>query len=168
MSDETGALYLGDVLRALRRYKDLGERALEQVPADGLTHTLDAEANSIAVLVKHMAGNMRSRFTDFLTTDGEKPDRQRDAEFEISSALTHAQVMAWWDEGWRTTLLAVEALTPADLARTIRIGGEPFTVLEALNRALAHYTYHIGQMVLLAKHLQGDKWQTLSTPRRRG
>jgi hypothetical protein len=168
MSDEMGAVYLREALRALRQYKDLGERALGQVPPDGIAHTLDPEANSIAVLVKHMAGNMRSRFTDFLTTDGEKPDRRRDAEFEVPPSVTPEQARAWWDDGWRAAFSAIEALTPGDLQRTVTIRGERFTVLEALNRALAHYAYHVGQIVLLAKHVRGERWETLSVPKRRG
>ncbi len=166
MSDETGTAYLREALRALRQYKDLGDRALGQVPPACLTHTLDAEANSIAVLVKHLAGNMRSRFTDFLTSDGEKPTRDRDAEFEADGA-TPDQVRGWWEEGWRAVFAAVEPLAPADLERTVTIRGESLSVLEAINRALTHYAYHVGQIVLLAKHFGGDAWQTLSIPRRK-
>ncbi|HEU4648521.1 MAG TPA: DUF1572 family protein [Gemmatimonadales bacterium] len=167
MSDETGAIYLREVLRALRQYKDLGEGALAQVPADRLGVALDAEANSLAVLVQHLAGNMRSRFTDFLTTDGEKPDRNRDAEFEHAANATPEEVRARWDAGWRVVFAAVEPLRPADLERRVTIRGEPLSVLEALNRALAHYSYHVGQIVLLAKHLREGEWQTLSIPRKR-
>lgn len=166
MSDETGAAYLREALRALRQYKDLGERALAQVPADRLAYALDVEANSIAVLVQHLAGNMRSRFTDFLTTDGEKPSRNRDAEFAVDH-VTPEQVRAWWEDGWRTVFAAIEPLRPADLGRTVTIRGEPLPVLDAVNRALAHYAYHIGQIVLLAKHLREGEWQTLSIPRKR-
>jgi hypothetical protein len=167
MNDETGTVYLREVLRALRQYKDLGERALAQVPADRLAYALDAEANSIAVLVQHLAGNMRSRFTDFLTTDGEKADRDRDAEFENPPGATPEEVRARWDAGWRVVFAAVEPLQPADLGRRVAIRGEPFSVLEALNRALAHYAYHVGQIVLLAKHLREGDWQTLSIARKR-
>jgi hypothetical protein len=166
MTDETGAVFLREALRALRQYKDLGERALAQVPPERVAYALDPESNSVAVLVKHMAGNMRSRFTDFLTTDGEKPDRNRDAEFEVAHA-TPAEVRAWWDEGWRVVFAALEPLEPADLARRVTIYGEPYVVLEAINRALTHYAYHVGQLVLLAKHFRGGEWNTLSVPRRR-
>ncbi|HEU5169999.1 MAG TPA: DUF1572 family protein [Gemmatimonadales bacterium] len=167
MRDEIGAAYLADALRVLRQYKDLGERAMAQVPQEGWFHTLDPESNSIAVLVKHLAGNMRSRWTDFLTSDGEKPDRNRDAEFETESGTTGEDVRRWWEEGWRAVFAAVEPLGPADLLRTVSIRGKPLSVLEAIDRQIAHYAYHVGQIVLLAKHLSGGRWETLSLPKRR-
>jgi hypothetical protein len=126
---------------------------------------LDGESSSVAVIVKHLAGNMRSRFTDFLTSDGEKPDRHRDQEFEMSSGTTRADVMRWWEEGWARVFLAVEALKPEDVMGTVAIRGEPFSVLQALNRQVAHYAYHIGQIVFLAKHVRAGGWKSLSIPR---
>ena len=127
--------------------------------------TLDPESNSIAVLVKHLAGNMRSRFTDFLTTDGEKPNRDRDREFEMNSTTTRADIMGWWEEGWARVFAAVEALKPEDIMRTVTVRGEPHTVLQAINRQIAHYAQHTGQIVFLAKHLRSSEWKTLSVPR---
>jgi len=129
--------------------------------------TLDPESNSVAILVKHLAGNMRSRFTDFLTTDGEKPDRFRDQEFELNSATTRADVMRWWEEGWSRVFAAIDTLKPEDVTRTVTIRGEPHSVLQAINRQIAHYAQHIGQMVFLAKHLRSGDWKTLSIPRGR-
>jgi len=127
--------------------------------------TLDAEANSIAILVKHIAGNMRSRFTDFLTSDGEKPHRFRDREFEVSPATTRAEVMSWWEEGWACVFSAIDPLKPEDVMRGVTIRNEPHTVLQAINRQIAHYAQHIGQIVFLAKHLRSSEWKTLSIPR---
>jgi hypothetical protein len=127
--------------------------------------TLDPEANSIAILVKHLAGNMRSRFTDFLTSDGEKPDRYRDREFEVNAALTRADVLRWWEEGWAIVLGAIDALKPEDVMHTVTIRGEPHTVLQAINRQIAHYAAHVGQIVFLAKHLRSNEWKSLTIPR---
>jgi hypothetical protein len=138
---------------------------MAQLRDDELFITLDAESNSVAVIVKHMAGNMRSRFTDFLTTDGEKPDRHRDQEFEVTATTTRSEVMTWWEEGWTRMFGAIEALEPEDLMRTVAIRGEPHTVLQAINRQIAHYAQHIGQIVFLAKHLRSSEWKTLSIPR---
>jgi hypothetical protein len=119
----------------------------------------------VAVLVKHLAGNMRSRFTDFLASDGEKPNRFRDREFELSPATTRAEVMAWWEEGWTCVFNVVDSLNPEDVMRSVTIRGEPHTVLQAINRQIAHYAQHIGQIVFLAKHLRSGEWKTLSIPR---
>jgi Protein of unknown function (DUF1572) len=127
--------------------------------------TLDPEANSVAILVKHLAGNMRSRFTDFLTSDGEKPDRFRDQEFEVTAATTRADVLKWWEGGWNSVFAALDGLKPEDVMRTVTIRGEPHTVLQAINRQIAHYAQHIGQIVFLAKHLRSSEWKTLSIPR---
>jgi hypothetical protein len=159
-----------DVLRTLvselRRLKTLGDKALAQVPTDeALNHFLDAEANSIVVIVRHMAGNMRSRWTDFLTTDGEKPDRDRDSELELGPADTRAALTAKWEAGWRLLFAAVESLGPDDLRRTVTVRGEPHTVLQALDRQLVHYAQHVGQIVLLAKLWAGPAWRTLSIPK---
>jgi hypothetical protein len=167
MSDQIGAAYLTETLRVFRQYKELGERAMAQLEPAGLFQALDSESNSIAVIVKHLAGNMRSRWTDFLTTDGEKPDRNRDAEFELSASTSAAEVHRWWEDGWRCVFDAVEGLSPDDLLRTVTIRGEPHSVLQAIDRQVAHYSYHVGQMVQLARHLAGDRWQSLSVPKRR-
>jgi hypothetical protein len=138
---------------------------IAQLSNEELFATLDPESNSVAILVKHLAGNMRSRFTDFLTTDGEKPDRFRDREFELTANTTRADMMKWWDEGWATLFATLESLEPEDVTRTVTIRGEPHTVLQAINRALAHYAGHIGQILFLAKHLKSSQWKTLSIPR---
>ncbi len=157
--------YLEEIRRQLRGYKRLAEGAIAQLNDADLHATLDPESNSVATLVKHIAGNMRSRFSDFLTTDGEKPDRNRDWEFEVNSATTRTEIMRWWEEGWNTVFPAIEGLMPEDLTRTVTIRGEPHTVLQALNRALAHYAQHVGQIVFLSKHLRSNDWKTLSIPR---
>jgi hypothetical protein len=161
---DLAAHYLDEVRRQFRGHKRLGEGAIAQLQDNDLFVTLDPESNSIAVIVKHLAGNMRSRFTDFLTTDGEKPDRHRDQEFELTPT-TRAEVMRWWEQGWTNVFSAVEALKPEDVTRTVTIRGEPHTVLQALNRQVAHYAYHVGQIVFLAKHFRSSQWTSLSVPR---
>ena len=157
--------YLDEAHRQMRGYKRLAEGAMAQLKDHELFLTLDPESNSIAVLVKHMAGNMRSRFTDFLTTDGEKPDRHRDQEFELSSATTRADLTKWWEEGWARVFAAIEALKPDDVMRAVTVRGQPHTVLQAINRQIAHYAQHTGQIVFIAKHIRSGKWKTLSIPR---
>ncbi len=157
--------YLEEARRQLRGHKHMGEAALAQLRDEDFFVTLDPEANSIAVLVKHLAGNMRSRFTDFLTSDGEKPDRFRDREFEMTPATTRAEVMTWWESGWACVFQAIDPLKAEDVMRTITIRGEAHTVLQAINRQIAHYAAHIGQIVLLAKHARSVEWKTLSIPR---
>ncbi len=164
MALEFTTSYIQDSLEVFRGYKRLAERAMEQVTDEQLFAVLDPEANSIAIIVKHMAGNMRSRWTDFLTTDGEKPDRDRDQEF-IDPAATRGELMALWDEGWDRVYRALGPLTDADLGRTVTIRGEAHSVMQAINRQVAHYALHIGQIVLLAKHFGCDHWQSLSVPR---
>lgn len=164
-SEEIGKAYLEEALRSLRGHKRLAEGAMAQVTDEELFRQLDPEANSIAILAKHLAGNMRSRFSDFLTTDGEKPDRNRDQEFLLDTGTTRAEVMHWWEEGWARVFAAIEPLQPEDLGRTVTIRGEPHSVLMAIHRQVAHYAYHVGQMVLLAKHLRGAEWRSLSVPR---
>jgi hypothetical protein len=159
--------YLEDSLAVFRTYKALAERAMGQVADDQLFATLDDESNSIAIIVKHMVGNMRSRWTDFLTADGEKPDRNRDTEFENPPA-TRAELLESWERGWKYVLDAVEPLTDADLGRTITIRGEAHSVMQAINRQIAHYANHVGQIVLLSKHFAGDHWTSLTIPRKRG
>jgi hypothetical protein len=157
--------YLADIVRAYRNYRTLAEKAIAQVADDQLGVALDAEGNSIAVLMQHVGGNLRSRFADFLTADGEKPDRHRDAEFEPPAATDRAALLARWNEGWATAMGAIEALTPDDLDRTVRIRGEAFKVPEALSRSVTHTAYHVGQIVLLAKHFSGEQWTSLSIPK---
>lgn len=159
------AHYLEDCLLQLRKVKRHAERAVSQVEDEQLFAVLDPEANSIAVLMKHMAGNMRSRWTDFLTSDGEKPDRDRDGEFVIGPDETRASVFARWEDGWNRLFQAVSSLAPEDLERTVRIRGEVHSVVQAINRQLSHYSAHVGQIVLLSKHYAGPRWKSLSIPR---
>lgn len=158
--------YLADALESYRKYSEMGERAIAQVPDDDLNRLIDEESNSIAMLVRHLRGNMLSRWTDFLNTDGEKPDRQRDSEFEPRTA-SRDEVERWWVEGFVAASDALEALRPTDLTRVVTIRGEPLSVLQAIQRNLLHTAYHVGQIVLLAKHLRGGEWETLSIPRAR-
>lgn len=158
--------YLEDSLTLLRQYKRLGEGAMAQVTEEQLFAAPDAESNSIAIIVKHIAGNMRSRWTDFLATDGEKPNRNRDTEFENPPA-SRAELLSVWEEGWQRVFSALEPLTEADLSCTVTIRGEPHSVMQAISRQIAHYASHIGQIIFLAKHLQASNWHTLSVPRNR-
>ena len=158
--------YLEDSLAVFRQYKTMADRAIAQVSDDQLVAILDPEMNSIAQIVKHMAGNMRSRWTDFLTTDGEKPDRNRDTEFTDPPA-TRSDLLALWEEGWNRVFSALEPLTEQDLARTVYIRGEAHSVMQAINRQIAHYASHCGQIVFLAKHFNHAGWQSLSIPRGR-
>jgi uncharacterized damage-inducible protein DinB len=162
---DVAAHYLDEAHRQMRGHKRLAEGAMAQLKDEELFITLDPESNSIAVVVKHMAGNMRSRFTDFLTTDGEKPDRDRDQEFELSPATTRADLTKWWEEGWARVFATIEALKPEDVMRKVTVRGEPHTVLQGINRQIAHYAHHTGQIVFLAKHIRSSKWKTLSIPR---
>jgi hypothetical protein len=161
----TAGHYLDEARRQMRGNKRLAEAAIAQLKDEDLFVTLDPESNSIAVLVKHMAGNMRSRFCDFLTTDGEKPDRFRDQEFELNASTTRADVMRWWEEGWGRVFNTLDMLEPEDVMRRVTIRGEPHTVLQAINRQIAHYASHGGQIIFLAKHLRSNEWRTLSIPR---
>jgi hypothetical protein len=166
MALEFTTSYLADSITLLRYYKGLGEQAIAQVSDDGLAVTLDSESNSIAIIVKHLTGNMRSRWTDFLTSDGEKPDRNRDDEFR-APPQTRAEIMASWEASWRIVFEALAPLTEADLGRTILIRNERHSVMQAINRQVAHYAYHIGQVVFIAKHLASDHWTSLTVPRGR-
>ena len=157
---------LKDSLDLLRFYKRLGDRAIAQVSDEALFVTLDSESNSMAIIVKHLAGNMRSRWSDFLTSDGEKPDRDRDSEFE-APPKTRDEMLALWESGWKLAFDAVAPLTDADLTRTAYIRGEAHSVMQTIHRQLAHYSYHIGQIVFLAKHLAGPDWNALTIPRRK-
>jgi hypothetical protein len=156
--------YIEDSLAVFRYYKKLGERAMQQVTDAQLFALLDDEANSIAIIVKHLTGNMRSRWTDFLTTDGEKPSRNRDSEF-VDPSATREALLKDWEDGWSRVFQAIEPLTESDLGRTITIRGEAHSVMQAINRQLAHYPHHVGQIVLLAKHFAGERWQSLSVAR---
>jgi Protein of unknown function (DUF1572) len=159
------AHYLEEMKRQFRGHKRMGEAAMAQLEDMDFFATLDPESNSVAALVKHIAGNARSRFTDFLTSDGEKPDRFRDQEFEVSQKTTREEVLGWWEQAWSQVFSTLESLQPEDLERTVTIRQEAHTVMQALNRALAHYAQHIGQIVFLAKHLRSSQWRTLSIPR---
>ena len=161
----SGAEYLKEALRQFHGLKKLGERAMAQISEADFFAALDAESNSIALIVKHLAGNMRSRWTDFLTSDGEKPDRNRDSEFVIEPRDTRAELERRWNEGWHLAISAIEPLSAEDLGRTVQIRGEPHSVLRAINRQISHYAYHVGQLVFLAKHFAGPRWKTLSVPR---
>jgi uncharacterized damage-inducible protein DinB len=162
---DIGQAYMEEALRSLRGHKRLAEGALSQVSDKELFETIDSESNSVAIILKHMAGNMRSRWTDFLSTDGEKPDRNRDQEFVIDEYTTREALMNIWERGWQCVFDTLQALRPDDLSRIVTIRGQEHTVLQAINRALAHYAYHVGQIVFLAKHLKSSEWKTLSVPR---
>jgi hypothetical protein len=163
-----GAHFLDVIEQDLNRIKVRAEKAIAQLRDDRHLHmTLDAESNSIAIIVKHLSGNMLSRWTDFLTSDGEKPSRNRDAEFESPGAMTRADLMAAWDNGWACLFAALDKLTPGDLMAMVRIRGEELSAMEAIIRQFEHYASHVGQIVFLAKHLEWERWQSLSVPRRR-
>ena len=165
MSDSLAAHYLEEARRQFLGHKRLAEGAFAQLRDEEFFVAIDAEANSIATLVKHIVGNARSRFTDFLTTDGEKPDRHRDQEFELSANTTRADVMRWWEDGWAIVFSALNSLKPEDMEREVTVRGQPHTVLQAINRQIAHYAYHVGQIVFLAKHLRSRDWKSLSVPK---
>ena len=156
--------YLKDALESFRSYKNLAEKAMTQASDEEFFRVIDAEANSIAVIVKHLAGNLRSRWTEFLTTDGEKPDRNRDTEFELITE-TRDELMQFWESGWQVLFDSLESLSAKDLEKTVRIRGENFSVVKAVSRALSHTAYHIGQITLLAKHFRSSAWQSLSIPK---
>jgi len=168
MAHQFSTSYLQDSLSLFRYYKKLADRAMEQCPDSGLFSTLDGESNSIAIIVKHMSGNMRSRWTDFLTSDGEKPDRNRDSEFEEPPA-TREELLAMWKRGWGYLFGAVESLTEEDISKTVKIRTEPHSVMQAIHRQVAHYTYHVGQLTFLAKHfaVQAGHWTPLTVPRKK-
>jgi hypothetical protein len=158
--------YLEDSIALFHQCKKLAEGAIGQITDDQLFATLDEEMNSIAIIVKHMTGNMRSRWTDFLTSDGEKPNRHRDSEFE-QPAASRQELMKIWEEGWQIVFSALEPLTDADMGRIVTIRGEAHSVMQAINRQISHYSYHCGQIVLLAKHFKGRNWKSLSVPRKK-
>ena len=165
-SDDTlGNAVLQDTLLTFRRQKELAERALAQVSDDDFFRTIDAESNSVAILVKHIGGNLQSRWTDFLTTDGEKPSRDRDGEFVVTTETSRPAVMAVWDSGWQALFDTFARLSPADLLATVEIRREAMSAIAAMHRAMAHVAQHVGQIVLLAKHYRSAAWRTLSIPR---
>jgi len=164
-ADDVSVRYLDEIRRQMRGHKRMAENAMAQLNDHDFFAVLDPESNSVAVLVRHIAGNMHSRFTDFLTSDGEKPDRFRDREFEMAPGTKRADVMKKWEDEWTALFNTLDSLTPEDVLRTITIRGEAHTVMQALNRALTHYAQHIGQIVFLAKHLRSKEWKTLSIPR---
>ncbi len=166
MAHQFSTSYVKDSVGVFGYYKKLGEGAMAQCPDEGLFTTLDTESNSIAIIVKHLAGNMRSRWTDFLTTDGEKPDRNRDTEFE-DAPKTRVALMEMWERGWKYVFDALAPLSDDDLSRKITIRTEPHSVMQAINRQVAHYSYHVGQIVHLARHFAGAKWQSLTIPKKK-
>ena len=162
---EPGAAFLAEALRMFRGYKSRTEVAFAQLRPEDWFRLIDPEANSIAIIVKHMAGNMRSRWTNFLTSDGEKPDRDRDSEFILDSSTTPEQVLEWWNKGWQLVFSAIEPLTADDLDKKITIRGQEHSVMEAISRQMTHYAEHVGQIILLAKHFRGAEWKSLSIPK---
>ena len=168
MAHQFSTAYISDSVSLFRYYKKLAERALEQCPDEALLSTFDDESNCIAIIVKHMAGNMRSRWRDFLTTDGEKPDRNRDTEFE-TPPRTRAEMMAMWESGWKYLFDALEALDESALTRAVTIRTEPHSLMQAINRQMGHYSYHVGQITYLAKHFaaKSGQWTAVTVPRRK-
>jgi hypothetical protein len=164
MTEQIIQNYHSDALQSFRNYRKLAERAIEQISDEDFFKTIDPESNSVAVIVKHIAGNLHSRWRDFLNSDGEKPDRHRDTEFEMIGD-TRQSLMRFWETGWQTLFDNIERLTTDDFSKTIPIRGEPHTIVEAINRQLTHYAYHVGQIVFLAKHLRSSDWKTLTVPR---
>lgn len=162
---ELSAAYLAEAVAGMRALKDQADKAIAQVNDEELLRQLDDEANSIAVIMRHVAGNIRSRWTDFLTTDGEKPNRERDGEFEAPPSRERAAILAEWESAWAVLFATFGRLTTADLLRTVTIRGEPHSVMRAIERQSRHYASHVGQIVLLAKHWKGSAWKTLSIPR---
>jgi hypothetical protein len=166
MMEQIISNFHSDAVQSFRNYKKMAERAMDQVSDEEFFAAIDDEANSIAVLSKHLAGNLISRWTDFLTTDGEKPTRDRDGEFEIKEN-SREDLMEFWEKGWKTLFDNIEPLTVEDFSKTVTIRGQAHTIVEAFNRQLSHYAYHIGQIVLLAKHFRSSEWRTLSIPKNR-
>jgi hypothetical protein len=165
MDEKIGAAYLDEAFRSLRGHKRLAESAFAQLDDEQFFRILDPESNSVAIIVKHLAGNMRSRFTDFLSSDGDKPWRNRDQEFIIEPGASRAELMRRWEECWNLVFDTLNSLTPEDLLHTVTVRGQPHSVLQAVHRQVAHYAYHVGQIVFLAKHLRSSGWKSLSIPR---
>jgi uncharacterized damage-inducible protein DinB len=165
MAERLEDTYLAEATEQFRHLKRMADKAIAQIPADAFLHAPDAESNSVALIVKHIAGNLRSRWTDFLTTDGEKPDRHRDQEFETTDHDSHEVLLKQWETGWSLVFETMESLAPADLEKTVLIREEPHSVLKAIQRQLTHNAYHVGQIVFLAKQLRSADWKTLTIPR---
>ena len=163
--DPLGTTMIEDTLLTFRRQKELAERALSQVDDQDFFRTIDAESNSIAIIVKHVGGNLKSRWTDFLTTDGEKPERDRDGEFLVADETNRRAIMGIWEAGWAALFNSFSLLRPADLLATVHVRGESLTAVAAMHRSVAHIAQHVGQIVLLAKHYRATDWKTLSIPR---
>jgi len=162
---DIGAMYIDEAFRSLRGHKRLADGAIAQLNDEQFFALPNAESNSVAIIVKHMAGNMRSRFTNFLTSDGEKSGRNRDQEFIVAGEATRAEILEAWEKSWHLVFDTLNTLAGADVTRQVTIRGEPHSVLQAINRQVAHYSYHVGQIVFLAKHWKGSEWKTLSIPR---
>jgi len=162
---DIGSLYLDEIFRGLRGHKRLADEAIAQLSDEQFFALPDLESNSVAIIVKHMAGNLRSRFTDFLASDGEKPDRNRDQEFIVEAQSTRDDILRAWEQQWQVVFDTVRSLQPGDLERTVTIRGQPHSVVQALQRAAGHLAYHTGQIVFLAKHWKGDGWKSLSVPK---
>lgn len=166
MEKSIGIIFLNSIIYEFERQKRLGERAMAQIDMEeDLEKMLDSESNSIGILVRHLSGNMRSRWTDFLTTDGEKPNRNRDAEFYTNTKMTRKQLLGIWESGWQCLFNALNSLKEDDPLKKVSIRGEELTVIQAIHRQLSHYAYHIGQITFLAKHFVGKDWHSLSIPR---
>jgi len=166
MAHERTDSYLKDSIALFKYYKGLGENAIAQCPDSGLLALLDSAANSIGTIVKHLSGNMISRWTDFLNSDGEKSTRNRDAEFE-EPPKNRAEILDLWDGGWKCLFSALDGLSDTDMTKTVTIRGEEHSVMQAINRQIAHYSDHVGQIILLAKHYAGPNWRTLSMPKKK-
>jgi hypothetical protein len=164
---DIGTHYLDDLIQQFGKLKELADKAIARVSDDELFREIDPASNSIAIIMQHLGGNLRSRWRDFLTTDGEKPDRNRDDEFEVTSGATRAQVQERWELGWGILAKELRALQPADLGRDVFIRGERHSVVQAANRSLQHTAYHVGQIVFLARHFRSEDWESLSIPRKR-
>ena len=162
---DIATLYLDEVFRSLRGHKRLADDAIAQLSDDQFFALPDPESNSVAIIVKHIAGNLRSRFTNFLTTDGEKPDRNRDREFLMHNDAKREEILASWEQNWQLLFETINSLQPTDLERTVTIRGEPHSVLQAINRSVAHLAFHAGQITFLAKHWKGAEWKSLSVPK---
>ncbi len=162
---DIATLYLDEVFRTLRGHKRLADDAIAQLSDDQFFALPDPESNSVAIIVKHIAGNLRSRFTNFLTTDGEKPDRNRDREFLMHNDAKREEILASWEQNWQLLFETINSLQPTDLERTVTIRGEPHSVLQAINRSVAHLAFHAGQITFLAKHWKGAEWKSLSVPK---
>ena len=167
MENNLGKHYLENSISEFKKLKQLGDKSFLQMKDEDFFWSPDEESNSIAIIIRHMSGNMISRWTDFLTTDGEKPNRKRDEEFEKIFYTDKDDVISRWEKGWNRLFKTLESLNVDDLMKEVKIRNEPHTVIQAINRQLTHYGYHIGQIVFIAKHLEGDKWKSLSIPKKK-